>query len=106
MRFGVLLAFVAAAAYTGVMRRTSAGRAEGVTLAIVNARIWTGDPSRPWAEAVAIAANRISAVGTTTEIRALVKNAEVVDAMGRLVVPGFIDTHVHFVDGGLSTVAM
>jgi predicted amidohydrolase YtcJ len=101
MRFGVLLAFVAAAAYTGVMRRTSAGRAEGVTLAIVNARIWTGDPSRPWAEAVAIAGNTISAVGTTTEIRALVKDAEVVDAMGRLVVPGFIDTHVHFVDGGL-----
>jgi predicted amidohydrolase YtcJ len=101
MRFVVLLAFVAAAAYTGVMRRTSAGRAEGVTLAIVNARIWTGDPSRPWAEAVAIAGNRISAVGTTTEIRALVRDAEVVDAMGRLVVPGFIDTHVHFVDGGL-----
>ena len=101
MRFGILLAFVAAAGYSGVMRRTSPARAASVTLAIVNARVWTGDSSRPWAEAVAIAGERILAVGTTTEIRALANGAEIVDATGRLVVPGFIDTHVHFVDGGL-----
>jgi predicted amidohydrolase YtcJ len=101
MRLGILLAFVAAAGYSGVMRRTSPARAASVTLAIVNARVWTGDSSRPWAEAVAIAGERILAVGTTTEIRALANGAEIVDATGRLVVPGFIDAHVHFVDGGL-----
>jgi predicted amidohydrolase YtcJ len=101
MRFGIVLAFVAAAGYSGVMRRTSPERPGGVTLAIVNARVWTGDPSRPWAEALAIAGDRISAVGTTTEIRALANGAEIVDGTGRLVVPGFIDTHVHFVDGGV-----
>jgi predicted amidohydrolase YtcJ len=101
MRFGLLLAVVAAAAYTGGMRRTSAERPAGATLAIVNARIWTGDQARPWAEALAVAGDRILAVGTTEEIRRLAQGADVVDAGGRLVVPGFIDAHVHFVDGGL-----
>ena len=40
-----------------------------VSLAIVNARVWTGDRERPWAEAVAIADHRIAAVGTTEEVR-------------------------------------
>jgi predicted amidohydrolase YtcJ len=70
-------------------------------MAIVNARVWTGDPSRPWAEGVAIEGDRVSAVGTNEEIRrAAAQGTELIDAGGRLVVPGFIDTHVHFVDGG------
>jgi predicted amidohydrolase YtcJ len=101
LRFGLLLAVVVAAAYAGGIRRTSAERAAGATLAIVNARIWTGDRSRPWAEALAVAGDRILAMGTTEEIRRLAQSADVVDAGGRLVVPGFIDAHVHFVDGGL-----
>ena len=70
------------------------------TLAVVNARVWTGDPSRPWVEAVAIAGDRIAAMGTSDEIRRAAPGAEIIDAAGRLVVPGFIDTHVHFVEGG------
>jgi hypothetical protein len=69
-------------------------------LAIVNARIFTVDPARPWAEAVAVCGERIDAVGTTDEIRGrLPPGARVVDAQGRLVVPGFNDAHVHLVDG-------
>jgi predicted amidohydrolase YtcJ len=71
-----------------------------VSLALVNARIWTGNPAQPWAEAVAIARDRVIRVGSTDEIRQAAPGVESIDAGGRLVVPGFIDTHVHFVDGG------
>lgn len=48
----------------------SAG-AQGVDLALVNGRLYTADPARPWAEAVAIAGDRIVAVGTSAEVRRL-----------------------------------
>jgi predicted amidohydrolase YtcJ len=71
-----------------------------VTLAIVNARVWTGEPSLPWAEAIAVSDDKISAVGTNDEIRKHASAITPIDAGGRLLLPGFIDTHVHFVDGG------
>lgn len=71
------------------------------SLAIVNARVWTGDAKRPWADAVAVTGERISAVGSSAEIRKLASRAtHVVDAKGMLLVPGFIDSHVHFLSGG------
>ena len=74
-----------------------------VTLAVINARVWTGDPQHPWAEAVAVSADRLTAVGSTAAIRQhLPKSARVIDAKGALVTPGFIDSHVHFADGGFS----
>ncbi|MBK8250513.1 MAG: amidohydrolase [Gemmatimonadetes bacterium] len=83
------------------MKRDDGQRAGGtVTLAIVNARVWTGNQQRPWADAVAMAGDRIVAVGSSAEVRKLAGKAELVDAAGRMVVPGFIDAHVHFVDGG------
>ena len=71
-----------------------------MTLAIVNARIWTGDPARPWAEALAVRGDEIALVGGSDEVRRAASGVTPIDAGGRLVVPGFIDTHVHFVDGG------
>jgi predicted amidohydrolase YtcJ len=71
-----------------------------VTLAVINGRVWTGDPARPWAEALAAAGENLVAVGTSEEIRARSGDATPIDARGRLIVPGFIDTHTHFVDGG------
>lgn len=71
------------------------------TLAVVNARIWTGDPRRPWVDALAAAADRLVAVGSSAEVRKLATaSTKVVDAHGMMVVPGFIDAHVHFLDGG------
>ncbi len=74
-----------------------------VTLAIVNARVWTGDSASPWAEAIAVSGEHIAAVGTTATIRdRLPASARVVDANGAMVTPGFIDSHVHFNDGGFA----
>ncbi len=71
-------------------------------LAIVNARVWTGDVSRPWVDAVLVKGDRIEAVGSSAEIRKRAAGARVIDAKGRMVTPGFIDAHVHFLDGGFA----
>jgi predicted amidohydrolase YtcJ len=70
-------------------------------LILVNATVHTMDPATPIASAVAVLGNRIIAVGSTAEIRQLAgKQTRVVDAGGRLVLPGFNDAHVHFLMGG------
>jgi predicted amidohydrolase YtcJ len=72
-----------------------------VSLVITNARVWTGSQTRPWADAVAVAGDRLVAVGTSAEAMKLATPAtRVIDAHGRMVTPGFFDSHVHFVDGG------
>ena len=81
--------------------RTAPGSGEPATLAILNARVWTGNPRQPWAEAVAVRGERLAAVGSTEEVRGLVgSGTRVIDAKGRFLVPGFNDAHVHFIDGG------
>ncbi len=70
-------------------------------LIIVNAKIHTMDASRPVAEAVAVYGNRVAAVGSDAEIRRLAgPRTQVIDAQGQLVLPGFNDSHVHFMSGG------
>ncbi len=62
---------------------------EPVSLAIVNAQVWTGEPARPWAGAVAVRAGRLAAVGSSAEVQKLVTPAtRVVDAHGAMVMPG------------------
>ena len=72
-------------------------------LAVVNARVWTGDARRPWADAVLVRGERIEAVGSSAEIKKLAgTSVKTVDAHGMMVTPGFIDAHVHFVGGGFA----
>jgi predicted amidohydrolase YtcJ len=66
-------------------------------LLIVNARIWSGDPANPRAEAVAVEDDRIAAVGTEAEARGAVsREAAIIDVGGRTVLPGLIDAHNHY----------
>jgi predicted amidohydrolase YtcJ len=69
---------------------------------LLNARVWTAEPSQPWAEAVAVRGNRIVAVGKNAEVRKLIAQSRtrLLDLRGKLVVPGFIDNHVHFTAAG------
>lgn len=69
---------------------------------VVYGRIWTGNEKQPWAEAMAINGDSIVAVGNESEIRKLQGAATKIIAApkGHLIVPGFIDTHTHFIDGG------
>ncbi|HTE45954.1 MAG TPA: amidohydrolase [Gemmatimonadaceae bacterium] len=75
---------------------------QAAPLAVVNARVWTGDDVRPWADALLTNGERIAVVGSSAEVMKRARgSARVVDAGGMLVVPGFIDSHIHLLIGGL-----
>jgi hypothetical protein len=77
------------------------------SLAVVNARVWTGDAARPWAEALVVDGERVAQVGSSAEARKRIGAAtRVVDARGMLVTPGFIDAHVHFLQGGFGLASL
>jgi predicted amidohydrolase YtcJ len=67
-------------------------------LVILNGKVFTNDTLNPYAEAIAIRGEFIISVGTSEEIRRFVDadSTRVIDAGGRLVLPGFNDAHVHF----------
>jgi predicted amidohydrolase YtcJ len=89
---------LAAFLVTWPMLRLSAQDAD---LIVRNARIWTGDSTRPSAEAVAVRGERLIAVGTNAEVdRLRSPRTRVIDAGGRFVTPGFIDDHTHFSQAG------
>jgi len=70
-------------------------------IVLVGGTVWTGDPAAPLAEGIAVSGDTIVAVGSESEIRGRIGTAtRVVELAGRFVMPGFIDTHTHFIDGG------
>jgi predicted amidohydrolase YtcJ len=81
-----------------------AAAANDATIVVVNARVWTGNSRRPWAEAVAASGERILAVGSNAEIRALSgASTRMVDGRGGMLTPGFIDSHIHLFVFGRAT---
>jgi hypothetical protein len=72
-------------------------------VALINGRIWTVNPAQSEAEAVAIIQNRIIRVGQNSEIKNLIgPGTRVIDLKGNFVLPGFIDSHTHFLNGGFA----
>jgi hypothetical protein len=70
---------------------------------IVHAKVYTLDPQKPWAQAIAIRRGKIQAVGRDEEVeRYRGIGTKRIDAGGKLVLPGFTDCHIHFLDGSLN----
>jgi len=71
-----------------------------------HAKVFTGDPQNAYAEAVAIRGDKIVAVGNLPEVlKAAGAEAELIDLEGKSLFPGFIDSHSHSIDGGLTLIA-
>ena len=69
---------------------------------IINTKITTLDRGNPQAEAVAIRDGKFLAVGPEPEVRAAAPDAQIIDAKGRRLIPGLIDSHTHMIRGGLN----
>lgn len=70
---------------------------------LTNGKVYTVNAKQPWAHAVAIRDHKIVAVGDDSEIAKLRGPAtKLIDAGGNLVLPGFVDCHIHFLEGSIS----
>src|ERR1700730_7483821 len=70
---------------------------------IVHGKIYTLDSKKPWAEAIAIRKGKVVAVGSALEVEKFRGiGTRRIDAGGKLVLPGFTDCHIHFLDGSFS----
>ncbi|MDP2957151.1 MAG: amidohydrolase family protein [Longimicrobiales bacterium] len=89
------------AVLTLVVSGCSASEEDMADLVFRGGSVWTGDPTAPSATAVAVKGGRIVAVGSDANVAGLVGDAtRVVELGGRTLMPGFIDAHTHFLDGG------
>jgi hypothetical protein len=75
---------------------------EPADLVILGAHVFTVDDARPRARAVAVRGERIVRVGSDDDVRPLVgARTRVIEARGRLLLPGLHDGHTHFINSGL-----
>jgi predicted amidohydrolase YtcJ len=90
---------------TALMANVAESRS--ATLVLLNGKIWTENPRQPQAQAIAIDGNLILALGTTADMTKLAgPDCKIIDLGGRRVVPGFNDSHVHFLGGGDSLISV
>ncbi|EMF02134.1 Exoenzymes regulatory protein AepA precursor [Streptomyces mobaraensis NBRC 13819 = DSM 40847] len=81
------------------------GTTHTADLVLRNAKLYTGDPARPAASALAVRDGRVLAVGDDRDVaRHVGPRTRVVDALGRRAVPGLNDSHLHVIRGGLNYV--
>lgn len=87
-----------------LLASTSCTKKEQAADKIISGKIWTSNATQPLAEAFAIRGDSIVAVGTLIEMEKFKGDNTEHDAYtnGEMIVPGFIDTHTHFVDGGFN----
>ena len=79
---------------------TPAGEPFRADLLVKNGKIWTGDPKNPEATAMAIRDGKLVRIGTDKELEGFA-GTKIIDLKGKRVVPGFYDSHLHVLGGGL-----
>ncbi len=98
----IVAVIVSATLVAGLIVRAQRDDEGPVDLIVFNGRVFTGDDSGAFQEAIAVRGNRILRVGSNREIKRLRRaQTTVVDAHGGAVVPGFNDSHMHFLSGSL-----
>jgi len=96
-----LFAFLASAAVFA--QNTPDQKRQPADTILVNGKVYTLNPKQSWAQAVAIRGEQIIAVGDDAEIKKLRGPATtVIDARAKLILPGFVDCHIHFLEGSIS----
>ena len=85
----------------------SAARAQTLMVApadtiVIHGRVWTGNPKQPWAQALAIRKGKITFVGDDPPVeRMRGMGTKIINAAGRLILPGLVDSHAHFFEGSI-----
>ncbi len=98
-----VLACLAVLAVTLSADAQQSARIAPAEILILHAKVYTPGSQSPWAQAVAIRHGKIAAIGTDEvvgKMRGI--GTKVIDAGGKLVLPGFTDCHVHFYEGSLA----
>jgi len=86
--------------FAASLSRAQGRMVEPADIIIIHGRVYTEDPRQPWAQAVAIYKGKIVAVGDDPVIeRRRGMGTKVINAGGKLVLPGFVDCHIHFMEG-------
>jgi predicted amidohydrolase YtcJ len=99
----VILQFLLILLCVSAVTRPQGRIIEPADIIVIHGRVYTEDSKQPWAQAVAIYHGKIVAVGADPVIERLRgMGTKVINAGGKLVLPGFVDCHVHFIDGSLS----
>ncbi len=76
-------------------------QAQTMKTAFINGKVYTVNENQPLAQAVVVDGNKIVFVGSDEDAKNLIDpSTEVIDLKGKLMLPGFIDNHVHFITGG------
>ncbi|MEO7674100.1 MAG: amidohydrolase family protein [Pyrinomonadaceae bacterium] len=97
-----IAAILTASLFTMLTSTFSDAQALVADMVITNANVHTMDPKRPIAKSFAVIGDRIVAVGSDSDTKSLIgPNTKVIDAKGRVVLPGFNDAHVHFLETGV-----
>ncbi len=90
-----------------VLLVASGAKAQGLMVSpadtiVIHGRVWTGNPKQPWAQAVAIRKGKIEYVGDDVPVeRMRGMGTKVINAAGKLVLPGLVDSHAHFFEGSI-----
>jgi predicted amidohydrolase YtcJ len=102
MRILIIMLVVISSTVTACSQSSSIPDAN---IVLLNGGIYTVDANRNWAEAAAIRDGRIVSVGSNESIKMLIgAETEVIDLDGRMAMPGFVDSHIHPLEGGYEEV--